>query len=393
MKSRKVIHLAYTNPADFDGIVDQDLFIEKLTMGFAKSTCCQLNRIPNKYDFECWRFASRSVYRKWRNILPITKYGIRFDLVPAHFPHLFSGAYNFVRKVLKERRDYHILLHLYRYHEIPMLIALLFLRRLPILCAHLGYSTRGNMHFFEKFIFKKVDYFFVETDYEEKYLSTIVGNQRIRYRVTMNDIHYFKPSDKIVSRERLGLPIDNKIVLFAGRFTKVKGVDILIDAVRSLKEDFDDLTLVMVGGYESNDLYNLVYDSEIQIIKKPVVDRETLASYYNAADVFVLPSRMEGTSGVVIESLLCDLPVIFTDTGGGNLKLIEQNKTGICIPPESSKNPGIIKNDLVNALRTVFNKDNKFEDMRKVFLSRYNHERETLLTLRLYDRLYKHYYR
>src|SRR3972149_3977672 len=60
------------------------------------------------------------------------------------------------------------------------------------------------------------------------------------------------------------------------------------------------------------------------------------SQYLKALDIFVLPSRKEGFPYALLEASLAKLPIVAT-TVGGNLDIINSDKTGILIPPEIRK--------------------------------------------------------
>ena len=108
------------------------------------------------------------------------------------------------------------------------------------------------------------------------------------------DFDAFKPMDRRLAREQLGLPADKKLVLFVGNYPeRRKRFDIAEDAVAQLKAKGMDLELVVA--------YKQVYE------KVPV--------YMSACDAMVLASEREGSPQVVKEALACNLPVVSVDVG------------------------------------------------------------------------------
>lgn len=113
--------------------------------------------------------------------------------------------------------------------------------------------------------------------------------------------------------------IDKKyknIVLFAGRLTENKGIDVLLNAA-NIYEDGDTLTIIAGGGGLLRDLKKQV--KELQLKDVAFVGDQTqkkLNKLYNIADVLVAPSRVEGFGLVGIEALACGTPVIGTNEGG-----------------------------------------------------------------------------
>ena len=76
--------------------------------------------------------------------------------------------------------------------------------------------------------------------------------------------------------------------------------------------------LLIAGlGEEEGNLLKLVkkYDLELQIKFLGGLNGKKIIDFYNAADVFCLPSQSEGTPNVVIESLLCGTPVVASKVG------------------------------------------------------------------------------
>lgn len=107
-----------------------------------------------------------------------------------------------------------------------------------------------------------------------------------------------------------------KIVLYAGRLTENKGIDVLLNAA-NIYEDEDTITIIAGGGGLLGDLKK--QSSELNLKNIAFVGdqtQENLSKLYNIADVLAVPSRVEGFGLVAIEALACGTPVVATNKGG-----------------------------------------------------------------------------
>ncbi|MFT6908009.1 MAG: teichuronic acid biosynthesis glycosyltransferase TuaC [Oleiphilaceae bacterium] len=124
---------------------------------------------------------------------------------------------------------------------------------------------------------------------------------KIHYIPNGVDTNRFMPIERKECRERLGLPLNIKIVIFVGHFIERKGVHTLLKAIKQL-----GIQGVFLGC------------GPIQPIGKEVlfsgaVINDDLPYWLNAADVFVLPSSAEGMSNAILEALACGLPLVVSD--------------------------------------------------------------------------------
>ena len=100
------------------------------------------------------------------------------------------------------------------------------------------------------------------------------------------------------------------------------GLENLILAARQIVDRAPDLNFLMVIGGKGSMGENLdalikQYDLEDRVRMVGRIDREHLADYYRAADVFVLPTAsIEGFGLVTVEALASGLPVLGTPVGG-----------------------------------------------------------------------------
>ena len=104
------------------------------------------------------------------------------------------------------------------------------------------------------------------------------------------------------------------IVLFVGRFIKLKGADVILDVAKRTKKD---IRFVFIG--DEGPLLGLIEKSagehkNITLIKG--IRAQGLIPYFQAADIFVIPSQYDEAFGkVIIESFSCGTPVIGAKKG------------------------------------------------------------------------------
>ncbi len=146
----------------------------------------------------------------------------------------------------------------------------------------------------------------------------------------------FQPVDRPDARRRLGFDNDNKLVLYVGRFSPLKGIDRLLAAMKYLPKD-EKYQLVIIGGDgqntpELNKLQNLTRELGIgeMVSFAGRIEQEDLPCYYSAADVLVVPSYHESFGLVALESLACGTPVIATRVGAME-NIIQGGKTGTVV--------------------------------------------------------------
>ena len=141
-----------------------------------------------------------------------------------------------------------------------------------------------------------------------------------------------------------------RIVLFVGRLTKSKNLPNLLKAIQYIVKENPEILFLIVGdGEERKYLIRLSRKLKIEenvAIIGPVPFFE-VPQYYNACDLFVLPSNYEGLARVLVEAAIAGKPIIATDVSGVS-DVVINNITGYIIRP----NDPIA---LANAIRDIIN--------------------------------------
>ncbi len=142
-----------------------------------------------------------------------------------------------------------------------------------------------------------------------------------------------------------------KTLFFAGRLEKSKGVDILLQAVKSVFSTHTDANLVIAGkGPEEQDLKELAKSLGIAQNTHFAgwTEKEDLAKLYSNASVFVLPTiRIEGFPMTLVEASAYGLALMASDVGG-NSDAVQNGDNGYLLEAGNVQ-------QLANALNNLLN--------------------------------------
>lgn len=164
------------------------------------------------------------------------------------------------------------------------------------------------------------------------------------------DPSVFHPIPQAEARVELGVPAEQKLILFAGRIEPLKGIDTLIRAVAQVAADRpawrDDLRLTIIGGNTDDNPEGLTPEMRRLRHIRDALDvadvvrflgaqpQETLPYFYSAADVVVVPSHYESFGLVALEAMACGTPVVASNVGGLTYTM-QDGETGFLVPSRS----------------------------------------------------------
>jgi glycosyltransferase involved in cell wall biosynthesis len=166
------------------------------------------------------------------------------------------------------------------------------------------------------------------------------------------NIKEWAPMDKRVAREALNLPPDVPLVLFGamgGSTDLRKGFDLLTKALdRLFTAGSTGLELLVFGGQRINTSERLRFPARYL---GHLSDDLSLKLVYNAADVLVIPSRLDNLPNTGVEALACGTPLVGFDVGGMS-DLILHKDTGYLARPQNAS-------DLADGIRWVLAQRNQ----------------------------------
>lgn len=176
----------------------------------------------------------------------------------------------------------------------------------------------------------------------------------IRNGVDTDKFYYLEQNE---CREKLALLGDEKIILGVGALIYRKGFDLVIKSLEQIittkgleKSKFYILGSQGPEGDYRKELTQFIeqHDLQKQVVFVGAVANSELITWYNAADVFCLSSRGEGSPNVLTEALACGIPAVATNVGSVPEIMASEEELGYCVENENQQ---MITNKLIHLLQ------------------------------------------
>ena len=207
------------------------------------------------------------------------------------------------------------------------------------------------------------------------------------------DLNKFVPREKSKDLfERLGLSGELPTILFVGGMDRAhyfKGIDILLKAIKLLKKQNFFTQVILVGDGEMRFNYELKargmgLSDRVRFVGK--VSDQDLPIYYNAGDLFVLPSINQGEAFgmVLLEAMASGVPVLASDLPG--VRSVAREGGEVFEPGNYS--------ELAQKIAGFFDQDKKQIDdlkssVRSIAEDKFNWEKRTVELVEIYTSLAK----
>lgn len=209
---------------------------------------------------------------------------------------------------------------------------------------------------------KAVDRLIAPSENEKKYLAYLYNAPPEKIKVISPGVatSLFYPMATMQAKQAVGASLNHKMVLFVGRIDPVKGLDVLMYAMRVLlaKKPQMKACLWIVGGditqkkeLWSKELQKLEHLRKLLDLHTTVTfvgqqSQHELPKYYNAADLVVMPSHYESFGMTALEAMACGTPVIMTNVTGVSELLDETCQKHIT----TANNPLLLAETIENVL-------------------------------------------
>ena len=137
---------------------------------------------------------------------------------------------------------------------------------------------------------------------------------------------YFPTADKAKAREALGLPGQDVTVLgIVGRFVALKRHRLLLEALETVMREHPGVHLLVVGdhGAQREEIITAMREHPFAGRIHWLGMRSDMVACYQAMDLLVSPSEVEGLSNAVLEAMACGVPVLAHRACGNNEAIIQ----------------------------------------------------------------------
>jgi glycosyltransferase involved in cell wall biosynthesis len=163
---------------------------------------------------------------------------------------------------------------------------------------------------------------------------------------------------RLEQRVQLGLAVDAKVVLFAGKIIPLKRPLDMIAAAALLKATGCNIEILVAGsGPLEQQLVRSSRAAGVPIHALGFCNQSKMPAVYATADALVLPSEHETWGLVANEALACDRPIILSDGVGAAPDLAVNGETG-CVFPVGNVAA------LAEAIRVLFNRPASLDAIR-----------------------------
>lgn len=186
------------------------------------------------------------------------------------------------------------------------------------------------------------------------------------------DLKRFVYNEKIRERVRNKFRLDNKLVIgHVGRFVKQKNHIRLIDIFYDIYKQNKNAVLVLVG---TGPLLDVIKQKVNELgIENAVIflgTRDDVNEIYQAMDIFLFPSLLEGLGFVLVEAQTSGLPCFITDTLPDEVKVLDTT-----IPIALSKDNTFWSRKILSYLKQISN-EKRNEKSKQMYKSQFNIEKE-----------------
>jgi glycosyltransferase involved in cell wall biosynthesis len=178
------------------------------------------------------------------------------------------------------------------------------------------------MHWF----YSQMDLIYVNSEhYRRCWIDRGIPAEKIKIFPRGLDTSLFHPARRTGDfRERFGARNGEPVLLYVGRISKEKDLDVLAAAYRKVRERHPSTRLAFVG---DGPYLKELRDSLPEAVFTGYLSGGDLAKAFASADIFVFPSTTDTFGNVVLEAMASGLPAIVSDTGGPR-ELVKNGVTG-----------------------------------------------------------------
>ena len=325
--------------------VRQENFNKLVGKGFSESFFWR--NYFKKVIFVCYSTTKKFLFKKQYDNCYLL--GIPFDLSPSTYKSVISLGTNYLRLLFYLFKLTNLIkIDIIRLENLllsgPSVYLISKLKKIPYVIWLGGYERKSLfikykkspitwflsklIIIFEKIILKNANFVFPVTDE----LMELTEKRNVKNKflspnfVDLTEFKDLRPKNKSIVKKRI-------ICLYVGRFEKEKGIKVLLNSIKILSDEKEEIELLMVGdGSLKTWVENFIIENNLKNVKLlGKFSHKEMPKIYNSADIFILPSYTEGSPASLIEAMSCGTASIATAVGECK-KIIKNGENGILTP-------------------------------------------------------------
>lgn len=183
-----------------------------------------------------------------------------------------------------------------------------------------SYTALKDLHLNsrEKFWLKQFSYIFTISNRETNMIKAV--NPNVELSIVPVDLSEFETVSKgeiLLCRDHYKISRNKKIILLLGRVSHIKGQDILLECLKSIRQKHQDFIVLIVGSIQHEPDYYQKLKSYIDdenlsdfVQFTGAIPRENISALLHACEMHILPVRFMNSGAVVIETWASSKPII-----------------------------------------------------------------------------------
>ncbi len=287
--------------------------------------------------FECVKAKNRE--QSWLNSQNMTYDTIVLNGV--NYREDSSFSFDIINHINKHRNSVIILAN-YTSPSCIMAILYMKIKRIPFVITADGGFVKNDKWLVRKIktnLMSAATYWIVSSKKTQEYECYYVAMKERVFIVPFTSQKKSDILDKPIStdykynlKKKLGIPTEKINLLFVGQIIERKGIDILNRIAEEISEDY---CVMVAGGTREN--YETTFNSQPnnKVSFLGFLGKEKLKEYYQAADIFIFPTREDIWGLVVNEAMSYGLPVITTEACIAGTELIRNGSNGYLVETEN----------------------------------------------------------
>jgi len=310
--------------------------------------------------------------------------------------HIITSLLSFAGFLLRHGREFDVWhVHQYGFHA-ALAVALGKALRRPVVLKLTSSSARGIEKAMGSGIVGRILRFFHRRVSACLAVSEETREEAIRFGIPVERIHLIpngvdgrqfhpaSPEERTAARRVLELDCE-RLVLYVGRLSAEKNSLGLLDAWAAVDTKArEGALLTLVGnGPDWDQVHARARTPHLAGSVHLAGQRSDVATWYRAADVYVIPSHREGLSNSMIEALASGLPVISTRVSGSSI-LVESPAAGLVV---DLGDVGMLARAMERLLGDALMRTRLGENARLTFESRFSLETLSKKVILLYEGL------